>query len=675
MRLVATLWAACLAGCGSTAVPPAVEQPLPPRLTRLDILAGQPGGQGWVDGALVAAHFQEPWALAGDGTSHLYVADANVIRAIDRANGTVTTLAGSYGHPGNSDGVGADARFSLPSGLAFAGGQLYVSDTENETIRKIDVASGAVTTIAGAQGQRGTMDGSAADARFGEPEGIALDGSGNLYISDTDNNTIRVLSLGDGTVATLAGDSTATPGLADGVGTAALFYKPKAMAIDGSGNLYVADAFNLSIRKIVPGTRAVSTLTTFPVGLPQGIAIDGSDLLVSLAGSGSGSDNRIVRVTATGAVSTVAGSAAAQGFVDGPAAAARFSAPAGVSDDGAGTLYIADSGNFVVRAMTIADGTVATYAGALSIGTANGTGPKAHFSAPAGLAVDDAAAYLADTGNDTIRKIVLATGKVTTLAGAPGQSGSADGPAASARFHGPQGLALDPAAQMLYVADTLNRTIRRIDLQAGVVSTPAYTRAPTFGGFDSPTGLALDHGRLFVTDFTDEIVAAIDLQSGETSTFAGQYGTEGTGNGVGVGAGFYGPQGLAADGRGHLYVADTQGLTLRKIDIATATVSTLAGSPTAPGSADGVGAAARFAAPFSVTANGLGDVFVADTYSNTVRHVDVASGTVTTVVGSATGLGVRLGLLPAQLSQPSAVALTATGGLLIVSENAVLIAH
>jgi sugar lactone lactonase YvrE len=660
-----------MAGCsGSAAAPPAAD--LAPRLTKLDILAGQPGGQGWVDGALVAAHFQEPWAIVGDGASHLYVADANIIRAIDQASGTVTTLAGSYGHPGTSDGVGSDATFSLPSGLAFAGGQLYLSDTENYTIRKIDVASGAVTTIAGAPGQRGTTDGDAADARFGEPEGIALDGSGNLYIADTDNNTIRALSLSTGVVSTLAGNS--VPGLADGVGTAALFYKPKALSVDGSGNVYVADAFNVCIRKVVPATGTVSTVATFQA-VPQGIAFDGGDLLVSLSGVGTSPDNRIVRLTGAGAVSTVAGGQTAPGFVDGTGAGARFSSPAGLWSDSSGTLYVADSGNFVLRAMKLADATVRTYAGALSIGSADGTKTEARFSAPDGLAADDNNVYLADTGNHTIRKIVLATGKVTTLAGAAGQSGDADGPLAGARFNGPQGLALDPTSQTLYVADTLNRTIRRIDLAAGTVSTPAYTRAATFEGFDAPTGLALYQGRLYATDFTDDVVVEIDLKSAQASTFVGQYATVGTADGIGATAGFDGPVGVAADGHGNLYVADSQGLTVRKVEIATATVSTIAGTPFALGTTDGVGALARFAEPFGVTANDRGDLFVSDTHSNTVRHVDVANGTVTTVVGTPTVFGVRLGLLPAQLSQPSAVALTGAGGLLIVSENTVLIAH
>ena len=233
--------------------------------------------------------------------------------------------------------------------------------------------------------------------------------------------------------------------------------------------------------------------------MPQGIAVDGSDLLVSLQGVSG--DNRVVRVASDGTVSTVAGTANGPGFVDGIGEAARLDSPAGLYNDGAGNLYIADSANFVVRKMTIASGSVATYAGALSVGSADGTGNQARFSAPQGLAVDDRTVYVADTGNHTIRAIELATGNVTTLAGVAGQSGHVDGPLGTARFNGPLGLALDTTSQMLYVAETLNRAIRRINLAKGAVTTLSYLGPESL---DGPSGLALDGTRLFVADADDD---------------------------------------------------------------------------------------------------------------------------------------------------------------------------
>jgi sugar lactone lactonase YvrE len=625
-----------------------------------------------VDGALVAAHFQEPWEITGDGAGTLYVADSQVIRTIDVAAGTVTTLAGSYGHQGSADGVGTQATFNLPSGLAYANGQLYVSDTENGILRKIDVASSSVTTIAGAAGQVGYVDGPGADARFRAPGGIALDPSGKLYVSDTENNLIRAVDLTTGVVSTLAGGGPSVSALTDGIGTAAAFWRPKALRIDASGTLYVADAYNQAVRKVVPGTGAVSTLATF-TSLPEGVAPVGSDVFVSLSGQrGEGS---VVRVAPDGTVSTVAGNSASAGFVDGVGPAALFTTPAGVYSDGAGSLYIADSGNFVVRQMALANDSVVTYAGALSRGSADGTGSEARFAAPQGIALGETTAYVADTGNDTIRAVNLASGRVTTVAGSPGQAGHVDGTLADARFDSPTGIALDASAQVLYVGDVQNRTIRRIDLGKGQVTTPPFTNGPGFAGLDSPSGLAIDGARLFAADSNDDDVIAVDLVHAQFSLVAGQLGVLGAHDGVGPGATFSAPTSVAADRLGHLYVTDNQSSTLRRIDLATASVATVAGSPNKPGDVDGTGASAHFGQPFGVTANDLGDVFVADTSNGLVRHVDAANLAVTTVIGSRGLAGVKLGALPAQISSPSAVALTRTGTLLVISENAVLIAH
>jgi DNA-binding beta-propeller fold protein YncE len=640
-----------------------------PTLSRLDVLAGQPGGPGWVDGPRAAAHFAEPWAFANDGRRRLYVADLHVIRAIDVAPGVVTTLAGDHRRAGAIDGVGARAAFNTPSGLAFDAGQLFVADTENHVIRRVDVASGAVAVMAGVLGSPGAVDAVGPDARFREPEGLALDDHGHLYVGDTDNNCIRVLALGSGAVTTIAG-SPATAGFADGVGAAARFNKPKGLVLDGHGRLYAIDAVNQSVRSVHLSTGAVSTLVTFAT-LPQGLAVDGADLVVSLG------DHRVVRVAPGGSVSPLAGRAGAKGLVDGAAADARFDSPAGLWNDGAGTLYVADAGNSVVRTISLADGTVGTYAGTRSAGRDDGAGPAARFSAPQGLAADGHTVYVADSGNAVIRAIAVPSGDVTTLAGAPGSPGLADGALTDARFNQPQGLALDDDARALYVADTQNRKIRRIDLRAGQVTTLAFTRAPgdAFSGFDAPSGLAIDGGRLFVTDYTNHLVAAIDLKSARLSSFAGTYGVPGRANGVGTHAAFYGPLGIAADRRGHLFVADDLNETVRAIDIASGAVTTLAGQPVTPGSGDGVGAAAHFHYPVGVAADGAGDVFVADSFNGTVRRVDAATGSVTTTIGTLDASGVRPGPLPAQLSKPSALALTPAGGLLVVSENAVLIAH
>jgi DNA-binding beta-propeller fold protein YncE len=668
--LALCIWAV---GCGDSprSVPPrsCPDVCSPPRLTRLDLLAGQPGGPGWVDGALVAAHFADPWNIAGDGQGHLFVTDGETIRAVDVTTGTVTTLAGVFRQIGAADGVGAQATFNTPTGLVYTNGTLYVVDTENDTIRKIDVQSATVTTVAGMPGQVGAVDATGTDARFSAPDGLAIDASGNLYIGDAENHSIRKFDVQSGAVTTVAGTNQ-LPGNADGAGTAALFNKPKGLTIDDAGNLYVLDSHNRSIRKFDPLTAIVSTVASLGV-LPLGLSIDSGNLIASL------SDDRVVRVATDGTITTLAGGANAPGFVDGIGADARFDSPAGLFNDRAGTLYVADEFNGAIRAMTFADVTVRTFAGAKSTGDADGTSAIARFAAPQGLAADNDTVYVADTDNDTIRKVALASGKVTTLAGGAGHPDRADGALVDARFNHPHGLALDPAAQLLYVADTNNRSIRRIDIRAGTVSTLAYSVPPgdTFTGFDAPSGLALTSGHLFVTDYSDHAVVAIDLQKARASTFAGQFGVGGHSDGGGTSASFYGPLGICGDGHGNLYVADDLNGTVRKIEIASATVSTLAGQAGMQGDGDGIGADARFHDPIDLAADGRGDLFVSDLLNDTVRHVDVSNGTVTTVIGTTAASGVLLGPLPARLTKPSALALVPSGGLLVVSENAILVAH
>jgi sugar lactone lactonase YvrE len=674
--LLVALGLCVVASCGESGRPPANACICtPPKWTTLDLVAGRPGGPGWVDGTLVAAHFVEPWALASDARGHLYVADGRyTVRAIDVAAGSVETLAGVYGQIGASDGAGVQATFNLPSGLAFSGGQLYLADTENGTIRRIDLQTGAVTTVAGTAGQTGALDGIGADAQFAALNGLVADASGNLYVGDTENDTIRKLDP-TGAVSTIAGMA-GTPGSDDGVGAAARFRQPKALTLDAAGLLYVVDSLNQSIRKVDPTTGAVSTLTTF-ADLPQGVAVDSGDVLVSLTSLVA---DRIVRVASDGTVTPLAGGA--KGFLDGTGDGARFDSPAGLWNDGAGTLYVADSGNEVIRRIALASGAVSTFAGAQSSGAADGVGAQARFSSPArpvlqGIAADDRAAYVADTGNDTVRKILMTTGEVSTLAGGVGLPDRVDGAVHDARFNQPEGLALDSAGQKLYVADTNNRSLRRIDLGAGAVTTLALVAAPgdPFAGFDGPAGLALAGGRLFVTDYSDHVVLAVDVQAGRVSTFAGKSGVPGPSDGVGTSAAFYGPLGIASDGQGNLYVADDLNQTIRKIEIATAKVTTLAGQQVIAGSSDGVGVAAHFHGPFALAADGAGDLFVSDLMNNTVRRIEVSSGAVTTVIGSVAASGVRLGPLPSQLTQPSALALTPSGGLLVLSENAVLLAR
>ncbi|MGA2866576.1 MAG: SBBP repeat-containing protein [Verrucomicrobiota bacterium] len=481
-------------------------------------LAGPPeAGPGAIDGTAGAARFNKPCGVAVDSAGNVYVADSfnHTIRKVT-PGGVVTTLAGLAGSSGSADGTGSAARFYYPQGVAAdTAGNVYVADTENYTLRKV-TPGGVVTTLAGLAGSSGSEDGTGSAARFGGPHGgppgVAVDSAANVYVADYWNHTIRKVTPA-GAVTTLAGnasllDQYGNPigGYADGTGSAARFNYPSGVAVDNAGNVYVTDSFNCTVRKVTPG----GVVTT----------------LAGLAGSRAGS-------------------------ADGTGSAARFNYPEGVAVDSAANVYVADTHNQMIRKVT-PGGVVTTLAGNASIvnqwgdaigGYADGTGSAARFDYPNGLAVDSAGnVYVADTSNHTIRKVTPA-GVVTTLAGQAGGSGSADGTGSAARFNWLSGVAADSAGNV-YVADYGNNTIRKV--------TPG----------------------------------------GVVTTLAGLAGSSGSADGTGSAARFYAPWGVAVDSAGNVYVADYGNYTIRKVTPG-GVVTTLAGLAGSSGSADGTGSAAR----------------------------------------------------------------------------------
>lgn len=330
-------------------------------------------------------------------------------------NGTQTasTLAGSAGVPGTTNATGGDARFNSPSAIALdSSGVRYIADTANHTIRRI-VARGGVNTMAGGAGVSGSTDATGTAARFHSPAGIAVDAARNVFVADTANHTIRKITSA-GVVTTIAGSPGAT-GSTDATGTAARFNSPAGLAVDGSGNLYVCDAGNHSIRKI----------------------------------------------TAAGVVTTIAGSPGLSGTTNATGSAARFNNPRGITLDASGNLFVADSGNHAIRQISTA-GEVTTFAGlAGTSGSTDATGASARFNTPKAIAIDASGSFhVADSGNHTIRKITSAA-VVSTVAGQAGNSGTAGGSGTTARFNNPSGIAVTPDALNFYIADTASHTIRR----------------------------------------------------------------------------------------------------------------------------------------------------------------------------------------------------------------------
>ena len=322
----------------------------------------------------------------------------------------VTTFAGS-GTKDSIDGTGAAASFYYPAGIALDGsGNLYVVDIGAHNVRKITTA-GVVSTLAGS-GVSESVDGTGVGAQFDSPQGIAVDGSGDLYVADTASHIIRKVTSA-GVVTTFAG-LLETAGSADGQRAAASFDGPTAIAVSGSGDVYVSDSGNYTIRKI----------------------------------------------DVNGLVTTLAGFPGYDGLVDGTGPEARFKEPRGIAVDGGGNIYVCDGGNHVIRKIT-PDGVVTTFAGSGMPSSVDGTGTAASFFAPSGIAIDSIGDfYVAEFAGSVIRKITAA-GVVTTLAGSAGSDGITDGAASAARFSTPFGIAVDSSGQV-FVSQLLAATIRKI---------------------------------------------------------------------------------------------------------------------------------------------------------------------------------------------------------------------
>jgi sugar lactone lactonase YvrE len=284
-------------------------------------------------------------------------------------------------------------------------------------------------------------------AKFKYPVGVAVDGAGNVYVADSFNYAIRKVTPA-GAVSTLAGNGIA--GSADGTGTAAQFSFLDGVAVDGAGNVYVVD-LNSGVRKVTPAG-VVSTLASGVRG--RGVAVDGGGTVYVAETY----NNRVMKITLGGVITTLAGSGT-PGFADATGTAAKFSCPEGLAVDGAGNLYVADTFNYRIRKIS-PTGVVSTLAGSGARGHRDGTGASAQFWEPVGVAVDAAGSvYVGDTDGNRIRKITP-TGEVSTLAGT-GPGGLVEGPATAAQFDAPSGVAVD-ALGNLYVADRNNHRIRKV---------------------------------------------------------------------------------------------------------------------------------------------------------------------------------------------------------------------
>jgi streptogramin lyase len=611
---------------------------------------------GSADGTNGAAQFALPFGTAVDSAGNVYVADAVncTIRKVIPVgtNWVVTTLVGQAGCTGTNDGTGSSARFNNPYGVAVdTNGNLYVADTANHTIREVTPVgtNWVVTTLVGQAGSAGTNDGTGNAARFNCPGGVAVDTNGNLYVADTGNHTIReVTPVGTNWVVTTLAGLGGSAGTANGTGSAARFYKPQDVAVDSKGNVYVADSSNDTIRKVTP-QGVVTLLAGYPGSwgsangtgsaarfhTPYGVTVDTQgNIYVTEIGNAT-----IRKVTSAGVVTTWAGLAGTRGTNDGTASAARFQVPCGVTVDRAGNLYVADDFNNTIREVTPAQ-VVTTLAGGpgYNPGSVDGTGNAAQFNYPDGVAADtNGNVYVADFNNNTIREItpVGFTWVVTTLAGLAGSVGSADGTNSAARFNGPADVAVDSAGN-LYVADINNCTVREVTpvgtnwvvtTLAGLAGNPGSANGMGSGArFRYPEGVAVDStGNVYVADSYNHTIREVTPVGTNwvVTTLAGLAGNHGSADGTNSAARFYYPEGVAVDTNGNLYVADQINGTIRKLTPVGTNwvVTTLAGLAGNYGSADGTNSAARFAEPSGVAVDSAGNLYVADNDNFTIRKM------------------------------------------------------
>jgi sugar lactone lactonase YvrE len=532
-----------------------------------------------------------------------------------------------------------------------AAGDIYIADTNNQRVRKVD-ASGIITTVAGnGTGGYSGDGGAATSAEIYSPRAVALDSAGDVYIADNGNQRVRMVSAA-GIISTVAGNGSGGCSSGDGgQATSATIQNPNGVSVDSAGNLYIA-ASNCAVRRVdtsgiihtVAGVCQAGyagdggPATSAQLNGPSGVAVDSAgNVYIS-----DYSNQRIRKVSIAGTITTIAGGATGDG---GSAALAGLYSASGVARDAAGNIYIADTNYHRVRKMAV-DGNITTYAGNGTSGFSGdgGVATNAQLRTPYGVALDSAGnLYIADTGNARIRKVDT-SGNIATVAGNGGCCYSGDsGPATSANLNWAMGAAVDSSGN-LYIADTNNSRIRKVT-PAGTITTLAGTGTSGYSGDGGaaasaqlayPNGVAVDSsGNVYIADGGNNRIRKVDT-SGNIATIAGNgtccYSGDG---GAATSAQLNYPDSVAVDSAGDVYIADTNNLRVRKVNAA-GTIMTIAGRGGSGDSGDGAAATnATFRSPRGLALDASGNVYVADQSNNAIRLLSPSLTTAVLTVQSA----------------------------------------
>lgn len=632
-----------------------------------DIRTVAGGGVGDGSDATLAS-FISPAGIALDSRGNVYVADseAHRVRKIDAITEIISTIAGT-GVPGFSGdgGSAVTAMLSSPFGIAIDGeDNLYIADSSNQRIRKVDLGTGQITTVAGSGNFGFQGDGSpAVSASFKAPQGVAVDESGNLFIADTFNNRVRRVDGTTGIVTTYAGNGSFAFAGDAGPAEEASLRQPEDVAVDRQGNVFIADTSNHRIRQVLVGSGLIITIAgngdssyagdtgsarNASLFQPRSISLDPLGTLYI-----ADTNNHRIRLVDVNEqnILTEAGDGFARfGGDTRSSVEASLSSPSGVVVNAARDIFISDTGNGRVRKVTRVNRLIDTIAGngESTYSGDSGDAQDATIFHPHNVVVDTAGnLYFSDTENHRVRRVNAGTGVIETVVGngIPGFSGDG-GKGIHAQLQWPEGLALDSRGN-LYIADKKNHRVRRLDAGTGIMRTVAGDGSSTYNGDNvlainaslrDPVGLAIDSAdNLYIADSLNHRIRMVNPGDNRISTVAG-LGVPGFGGDLHQAnhANLQAPQGVAVDGDGNIFIADTGNARIRRVDGVTRNIRTIAGNGDPGFSGDGGAAtAASLRVPRRVVVDTARNLYISDDGHGRIRVVK-PNGTITTVVGNGT---------------------------------------